>query len=250
MLLTGRLRFFRSLLRGGLTFGVGLASLVFSGCVSAPRVEADKVALRSARSIALLRVQEPRAIDVANMGGAAGAFGLVGGIAQGINNSNRTEEFVAALRERNHSFAGPLRAQLVEALQKDGYQVTVTDLHPAVASDKKSDDFSAIRVEEDLILLVWIGHTGYVSHPYSLQYEPWVLVSARLLDARTKRDLYWKSFTVGYDMKIKRVVNLPAAEHHKFKSHSDVMQRIDQAITGLVESHRLAVQAIASDLKR
>lgn len=247
-MLNHHLRFAKSLLRGMLALGVGVTSLVFSGCVSAPRIEADKAALKSARSIALLRVQEPRAVDVANLGGAAGAFGLIGGIAQGINNSNRTAEFATALRERKQTFAEPLRAKVVEALQKAGYQVTVTDQQPTLASDKKSDDFSAISVQEDLILLVWIGHTGYVSQPYSLHYEPWVLMSARLLDARTKRDLYWKNFTVGYDMKIKQVVNIPASERYKFKSHSDIMERLDEAIAGLVDSHNLAAQTIAAEL--
>jgi hypothetical protein len=57
---------------------------------------------------------------------------------------------------------------------------------------------------------VWIGHSCYVSQPYSLDFEPWVLVSARALDARTKRDVCWKTFSVGYNMKIKQVTHLPA----------------------------------------
>ncbi|MFH1499128.1 MAG: hypothetical protein ABII82_15030 [Verrucomicrobiota bacterium] len=233
-----------------LTFGSLLVSLIFSGCASAPRMEPDKTALKSASSIALLQVQEPRVVEVANIGGAAGAFGLVGGIAQGINNANRSKEFVSALSERKQSLAAPLMTRLVEALGKSGYQVSVSDQQPKQSTDKKSDDFSEITVNEDLILLVWIGHTGYISDSFSLSYEPWVLVTARALDARTKRDVYWKSFTVGHDMEINQVVNIPGDERYQFKSHSEIMDRVDEAITGLIESHNLAAEAIVDDLKR
>ena len=240
---------FKSSLRGILILGVFAASLGFTGCASVPRVEPDKAALKSVRSIALLRVQEPRAVEVANLGGAAGAFGLIGGIAQGVNNLNRTEDFVTALRESKRSLAEPFSAKLVEALKASGYQVTVSDQQPVPAADKKSDDFSAIRVNEDLILCVWIGHTGYISQPYSLSFEPWVLISARALDARTKRDLYWKTYSVGYDMKIKQVAHLPADPRYSYASHPEILKQIDDSITGLIESHNLAAQAIAADLQ-
>lgn len=230
-------------------FIVLTVSLAFSGCASVPRVEPDKAALKTARSIALLRVQEPKAVDVANLGGAAGAFGLIGGIVQGINNNNRTEEFMKALRERKHSFAEPLAQKLVESLQGAGYQVVITDQQPKPAADKKSDDFSAITVPEDLILLVWIAHTGYVSEPYSLHYEPWILLNAHALDARTKKTLYRKTFSVGYNIKIKQVTHIPADERYNFQSQPEIMKRLDEAITGLVDSHNLAALAISADLR-
>ena len=238
-----------SALRCAITFAVLATMLAFSGCASVPRVEPDKTALKSARTIALLRLQEPRAVEVANLGGAAGAFGVIGGIAQGINNSNRTEEFVTALRQRKISLAEPLTAKLVESLQKAGYQVNISDQQPKPSADKKSDDFSAISVQEDIILLVWIGHTGYISEPYSTYYEPWILLSARALDARTKRDLYWKTFCVGYKMKIDQATHIPAESRYKFKSQPEIMQRLDEAVAGLIESHNLAALAITADLK-
>lgn len=243
-------RLISSALRGALLFGVVAASLLFSGCASVPRIEPDRSALKAARSIALLRVHEPRGIDVANLGGAAGAFGIIGGIAQGVNNSNRTEEFVTALRQRNQSFGPPMTTKLVSLLKKAGYQVTVSDQYPKPSADKKSDDYSAILVKEDLILLVSIGHTGYISQPYSSSYEPWIMITARALDARTKRDVYWKSFTVGYEMKIKDAAHFPADARYTFKSQPEIMERIDEAIKGLVESHDLAAQAIVNDLSR
>lgn len=249
-MITQKAPFISSPLHGALVLGAMVLSLVFSGCASVPRVDPDKAALQSVRSIALLRVQEPRAVEVANIGGTAGAFGMIGGIVQAVNNGNRTEEFVSALRQRNQSLAEPLTIKLRDLLQEAGYQVNVSDQQPKPSTDKKSDDFSAITVTEDLILLVWIGRTGYISEPYSLSYEPWVFLTVRALDARTKRDVYWKSFTVGYNMKIKQAVNIPADARYRFKSHPEIMQRLDEAITGLIESHNLAAQAIVADLNR
>lgn len=239
----------KSSLRGVLVLGVLAASLAFTGCASVPRIEPDKAALKSVRTIALLRVQEPRTVEVANLGGAASAFGLIGGIAQGVNNMNRTEEFVTALRESKRSLAEPFSAKLVESLQAAGYHVTVSEQQPKPAAENKSDDFSTISVKEDLILCVWIGHTGYFSQPYSLSFEPCVLISARALDARTKRDLYWKTFSIGYDMKIKQVTNIPADPRYTYASHPEIMKQIDDSITGLIESHNLAARAIAADLR-
>jgi hypothetical protein len=128
--------------------------------------------------------------------------------------------------------------------------VTVAgDQKPKLAADGKSDDYSDVHVDADAILSIWFGVVGYMSSPYSTHYEPWVLVKARLLDAKTKKDIYFKTFCVGYKMKIENVVALPADPKYRYGSFDDLMAHTDDAAAGLVNCEEMVAKQIGSDLK-
>jgi len=89
---------------------------------------------------------------------------------------------------------------------------------------------------------------GYVSEPMSLRYEPWVVIKARMVDAKTKQDLYFKTFVVGWKMKIENAVVLPAPEEFRYKSFDEVKSRAPHAVTGLVRCGDLVAQQVGKDL--
>lgn len=227
-----------------------LIVLLFSGCASAPSIDADRAAVTRIKRIAVLAISEPTNVQVANIGGAAMGFGLVGGLIQGGVNASHSKQFVELLKTRKHSFAQPLEESLSQVLHDEGYEVTVVrDQKPTLSADGKSDDYSGVHVDADAILAVWFGVTGYMSAPNSLHYEPWVLIKARLLDAATKKDVYYKTFTVGYRMKIENVVSLPADPKYRYSSFDDLMARADDAAAGLKNCDDTVASRIALDLR-
>jgi hypothetical protein len=232
-------------------FGTGLLMLVLvmSGCASAPNVNMDKTAAARIKRVAVLAIPEPPQIQVANLGGGASAFGLIGGLVQGANNEQRAKEFTAQVRQQKLSVSEPLLAALERELKNDGFEVIIERTQkPKLAADGKSDDFSEIRIDADAFVTTWFGTAGYVSQPFSTKYEPWVLVKVRLLDAQTKKDLYFKTFVVGWKMKIDNVVYLPADPKYKYGSFDAVMSHVPEAMAGLEDCSRLIAKQVGRDL--
>ncbi len=230
--------------------GSTLAVLLLTGCVSVPNIEADKAATTQIKRIAVLGIHEPGNIQVANLGGGAMAFGAIGGLIQGVTNVDHSKQFVEVLKQQKQSLSEPLERAVTEALKADGFEVTVArDQKPKLAADGKSDDYSEVHVDADAILSVWFGVVGYMSAPNSTHYEPWVLIKARLLDAKTKKDIYFKTFCVGYKMKIENAVMLPADPKYRYKSFDDLMAHTSDAAAGLVNCEEIAAKQIGLDLK-
>lgn len=228
-----------------------LISLALAGCVSVPNIEMPHASASSIKRIALLKTPTPvpRNVLVMNMGGAAMAFGVVGGLVQGGTNANHSKQFAAVLA-KYPSLSEEMMADVERSLKADGYDVTVVrDQAPKPSADGKGDDYSAVHVDADAILSVWFGVVGYVSGPYSAHYEPAVIVKARLLDAKTKRDLYFKTFCVGYKMKIENAVMIPADPQYRFGSFDDLMARADDAVAGLLSCEKLTADRIGWDLR-
>jgi hypothetical protein len=234
-----------------LSLAVGsLTAALLAGCASVPKVEVDAAAATQIKRVAVLRVAEPTNVQVANLGGAAGAFGLVGGLIQGTTNADHSKQFVEALRQRKTSLSEPMLAAVTQSFKGDGFEVTVArDQKPKLAADGKSDDYSEVHVDADAILSVWFGVVGYMSAPNSTHYEPWVLIKARLLDAKTKKDIYFKTFCVGYKMKIENVMPLPADPKYRYGSFDDLMAHTSDAAAGLVDCGEIVAKRIGADLK-
>lgn len=226
------------------------ATLALCGCVSVPNVDANKAAMNQLKRITVLAIREPANIQIVNLGGAAGAFGAVGGLIQGLSNADHTKAFVTALAERKLSFNAPLLDAVQGALRQDGFEVSVDKTQwPKKAADGKGDDYSDLRVDSDAILIVWFNVVGYMSPPSSTHYEPWVIIKARLIDAKTKQDIYFKTFCIGYQTKVENAVFIPADPKYRYRSNEDLMANFLEAVGGIESCELLAARQVGDDLK-
>ena len=228
-----------------------LVSVAMAGCASVPNIEMLHASAAPIKRIALLQTLSPvpQRVLVMNMGGAAMAFGAVGGLIQGGVNADHSKQFAAILAKRP-ALSEEMMADVERSLKAVGYDVMVVrDQAPKQAADGKGDDYSGVHVDADAILSVWFGVVGYVSGGFSVHYEPSVLVKARLLDAKTKKDIYFKTFCVGYKMKIENAVMLPADTRFRFGSFDDLMAHADEAVAGLVSCEELTANRIGWDLR-
>lgn len=242
-----------SLIRSGhrnLWMACALA-LGLSGCASVPKIELDQNETQNIKTIALLNVAEPQSEQVANMGGSAALFGLVGGLIQGATNISHSKSYSKLVADRNIQFSPDIVKTITDQLTASGYQVIyLNDQKPAVGSDGKSDDFSSIHTDADAILAVWFTTIGYVSPPYSVNFQPWVAVRARLLDAKTKRDLYFKTFSGGYEMKVENSIYIPADSRYQYQSFGELTSAFNESVRGLKESACTIADYITKDLSQ
>lgn len=229
---------------------VGLIAVLLTGCTTLPQTNLTADSRSKLHSIAVLGVKEPKSEAVMNFGGAAAGFGLVGGLIQAGVNASHTSTYTKKVASDKVVFAPIVADGVTDRLTANGYQVVKLDGQDVkLAEDGKSDDYSGIHTDADAIMNVWITTMGYVSPPESTSFLPWVVVRARILDAKTKQDMYFKTFACGYNIKSNSVY-VDSAATYSYDSFGDLEKNFDQSIEGLQSCEKSIVAAIGKDLAR
>ena len=241
----------RSLLRiATVLCTLGISAFFFSGCASVADLPATNASLQPVHKITLLAVREPKRVGLDNLGGAAGAFGLLGAAVQIANNADNSKAFKAGIDQHHIVLNQPLMETLENGLKRGGYEVAVDTIQYPTAGPNGTDDFSAVKVDSDAILAVWFVSTGYFSSPRSLHYSPHVIMKALLIDAKSKVVLYDRTYNLGFEMKIRNIQNLEANPKYSYLSSTRVLDHIDEAATGLIESENQIAERINRDLAK
>jgi hypothetical protein len=226
-----------------LIFSIGI-----SACATVPKVDLDRQ--HAIKTVTMLKVVEPASQSVVNLGGAAGAFGLIGALAQNNLNEVHSKAYTVLVRQRNVTFASPFESDIAAQLRSAGFEVSSVDLRPVVQADGRTLDYAVIDVSGDAILHIWFTTLGYVSPPSKIAFQPWITVRVRLLDAKTKKDLYFKTFTCGYQPLADGIVHLNADPRFEYGAFDDLTSQVDQSISGLIACNRDIATQIAGDFAR
>ncbi|WP_175952231.1 hypothetical protein [Burkholderia sp. BCC0405] len=230
--------------------GCGLVATLLSGCVTLPNTDMNAEARQNLHSIAILEVNEPKRVAVVNLGGAAGGFGLIGALAQTAVNASHTSTYTDRVATGKIVFAPDIADGVTGRLTGNGYQVVKLDGQKVkLADDGKSDDYSAIQTDADAIMNVWFTSFGYVSPPNRPDYIPWVVIRARILDAKTKQDIYYKTFACGYDIKANSV-HIDSDFAYTYGSFSDLEKNFDKSVEGIKSCEKSVADMIGQDLAR
>jgi hypothetical protein len=229
---------------------VVLSTLMLTACASVPNVALDKAHRAPIKSVALLGVSESQNIQVRQIYGVASLAGVVGGLVEGSIQAKRAQQLVQALNDKHIKFGDVIVAELQKDLAQAGITVEyMPDKKPMVAADGKTDDYSAIVTDKDAILNVWFGATGFVdAAQFSSQYQPWVVVNARLVDPKTRAIIYQKTFQVGYQAPIAHVEAVTLDPKYLYGDFDDLMSKIDSGIEGLSSGDALVAARITSDI--
>ncbi|KVH12685.1 hypothetical protein SB394_10365 [Burkholderia sp. BCCIQ04A] len=230
--------------------GCGLLVTLLSACTTVPNTDMTPEARQKLHSIAMLDVIEPKRVAVVNFGGAAAGFGLIGALAQGAVNASHTSTYTDHVAAGKILFAPDIADGVAGRLTGNGYQVVKLDGQKVkLADDGKSDDYSAIQTDADAIMNVWFTSFGYISPPQQLDYIPWVVIRARILDAKTKQDLYYKTFACGYDVKANSV-HIDSDFAYTYGSFSDLEKNFDKSVEGIKSCEKSVADMIGQDLAR
>ncbi|MBR7972237.1 hypothetical protein KDX01_03760 [Burkholderia vietnamiensis] len=230
--------------------GCGVLATLLSGCTTLPNTDMKPEARQTLHSIAMLDVAEPKRVEVLNLGGAAAGFGLIGAIAQGAVNASHTNTYMGHVAAGKIVFAPDIAAGVTDRLAGNGYQVVKLDGQKVkLAEDGKSDDYSGIQTDADAIMNVWFTSFGYISPPNDPDYIPWVVIRARILDAKTKQDIYFKTFACGYDIKANSA-HIDSDFAYAYGSFSDLEKNFDKSVEGIKSCEKSVVDMIGDDLAR
>jgi hypothetical protein len=227
---------------------LGLIAVLLSGCAGLPKTDLSADNRSKLHSIAILDVKEPKTESVVNLGGAAAGFGLIGGLVQAGVNSAHTSTYTEKVASKKIVFAPIIADGVIDRLNADGYHVVKLDGQDVKQTDDgKSEDYSGIKTDADAIMNVSINTMGYLSPPESAMFVPWVIVRARILDAKTKQDMYFKTFACGYDVK-SNSVHIDSSDTYSYGTFGSLEKNFDQSIEGLQSCEKSIVTAIGMDL--
>lgn len=198
------------------------------------------------RSIAIVNVAEPSSEQILNVGTALGPSSDTTLSQPHVENSTAYTQMLAA---RKTLFAPDLVKTLSAALTEDGYRVTyLPDQRAFVSADGKSEDFTQVHTDADAILVIRFTGAGYVSSPLERSYQPWITLSARLLRNGNRKELYFKTFSGGYQMTADSAVSLPSSSRYRYLYFRDLTTSVDQSIQGLRDSVTDIASYLAKDL--
>ncbi len=219
-----------------------IASVALTACVSPEKVDLDKAAGAKIKKIALLKVNESQDISVMNEGDRN--FG------RGSARETNSKILQLAINERKILMGPLMSAKIKEEFLKKGIEVSyLENQNTKFSADEKSVDYSLIETDVDAILHVWFDVTGYASPLHSTEYEPWIQVGAKLVDARSKQVLYYRIFKSGYGKSHKDIYDVGYNKKYRFGSFDLLMRNADEAIEGILNSHRMTATKIAEQIK-
>ncbi|MES2489368.1 MAG: hypothetical protein V4607_06205 [Pseudomonadota bacterium] len=234
-------------------FAVTTIALCLMGCSIIPKFGSSKappppppVVHKPIRSIAIVSVTEPQSEQILTVGTALGASDNTTLTQPRIDNSKTYTQLLAA---RNTLFGPDVVKTLSKALSASGYSVTyLADQRSFPTADGKTEDLSQIRTDADAILVIRFTGAGYVSSPRELSYQPWITASARLIRAVTKDELYFKTFSGGYQMTADSAVDLPSSSKYRYPYFKDLTASVDESILGLKASANDIAVYLGNDL--
>lgn len=216
------------------------AALCLAGCSYLPKIGVlaplapPPEPPKPVRSITIVHIAEPQSEQILNVGTALGSSSDTTLSQPRIENSTTYTQMLAA---RKTLFVPDLVNTISTSLKDDGYSVTyLPDQRAFVTADGKSEDFTQVHTDADAILVIRFTGAGYVSSPLERSYQPWVTLSARLLRRSNQEELYFKTFSGGYQMTTDSSVSLPSSSRYRYLYFHDLTASVDQSIQGLRES--------------
>lgn len=215
-----------------------------TGCVSTPRMEFDRRTSGPIKKISVVVSRSPKKIEVINYGVLMGG-GLVGGLLQSSVNAAHGDDLERAVTETSHSLAQGLLDATAQSLKKDGFEVVLVDSPPT------ETPLAQIKVQgsPDAILELSFDRIGYFSGQHSLQYGPFLKMSAHLVTGSNRRDLYQKTFTAGEDFIVPHAEKVWYSPKYRYGSFAELTEHAREAIEGLAACEKEVAEKIGDDLK-
>jgi len=226
-----------------------LAALALSGCGASVPVKVGQQSLSGIRTVAIVKVPEPREYTVIDKGSPAGAMGAVGGAAIAMEANKNQKGLLGALARTKFSFADELTAELQATLRKLGYQTKVVS---AQRSDphKLLGEYSALTTSnDDAVLDVSTKGAGYATQHWltSPFWRPEAHVEVALYSRNAGELVYDESFMYGYHNPFISATNLDAPVAYQFANKAAMEATSDERlISGLKDAAKAIANAVAA----
>lgn len=212
----------------------------------------DREAARSIHTVALLPPDDPAVgvNPVNNIAGVPGPMaGLVGALLAPGGGAEQSEAVDRQFKQRNLHVGWEFTDQIEAALRSNGYRVVRVE---GIRRDDKGhllDSYEQLKVDTDAILDVSVPVAGFYDKPLA-PYYPNLVLHARLVDAKSKRELFSDRFVYGGITSLypERVVE--AESKYSFWDRDDIAKSPEKAEEGMRVGIASLVELLRKKLAR
>ena len=202
------------------------------------------------KSIALIRVSEPREISVMGKGSIAMALGALGAAAVALDAHANSKGLLGAIARSKFSFSEQLTQDLASALAERGIKSRLINVGRNGRPDKLLDDYSPITAEgAEAILDVSLVTLGYATEHFlfSPHWRPEVNALVALARAGTNERIYEQRIMYGLHNPFLSAAKLHAPSQYQF-ANQEAMEAAEDAM--LIGGLKDASKAIAAHVAK
>lgn len=226
-----------------------VATLLLGACVGpVPKIDAPLERLVEIKSIAVVKVPEPKTYTVFNMGHPGMAFGLIGGLVAAADQSSKQDTLSAAYKAQGTAINTLLVKQLATRLEAQGYAVTEQDAPWVEANGGYTLAFDKLESPADAILVVSPTMVGFVSPPRVGVYLPTITSVVVLLGKDKTKPIYRGYHSAGWKPLADGWRNTEAKT--TFPDFAALMADTKASASRLEKSASDIADSVAQDLKR
>jgi hypothetical protein len=226
---------------------------ILISCASVPNVPLDKGRAAEIKSIAVLKIPEPNHFAIRDFYTLANLAGPIGGAVHASTESDWAKAFLEnVVQPRQFKFGAAMEQELTRSLGSAGYSVQIISGQKVKkANDGKTDDFSEVATDQDAILAVWFGPTGFTSSAkLSTEFQPSVIVNVELVDAKSKAIIMRRTVVYGYKTKIDGAEFIDADPKYQFGNFDDLIARKDLALEAMSAGLKTSAELITKDIRQ
>ncbi|HEV8547684.1 MAG TPA: hypothetical protein VGQ57_01630 [Polyangiaceae bacterium] len=152
------------------------------------------------------------------------------------------------LTEQRHFLGRRLSDALVIYLRQAGFRVTRHELRRPLGRSvtKIERDDSGIDSKGDALLEVSLERAGYLT--LGRGYVPWLFITARLLESRSRRLLSAGQFSYGADITLDDVDHIASDRRYRYSDFDALTDHAEDAARGLTVGLPLVARRIVSEL--
>jgi hypothetical protein len=232
-------------------FVMGLLALMMAGCGS------NKVTVRPettshVRTIALIKVDEPKAYVAQDFGNPGMMFGAVGGAVAGSSSANAGKSVNQIASEANFSAGQRLTTLLQQRLTAVGYKVKLVEVTREKGHELLEKYDSVDVTGTDAILDIAIVSVGYATeHPMmSPHWRPASQIKVAMLDSRKHNTIFADKYMYGYHNPFMSGTDLDAPKAYHFDDKEMLFKDSKKLLDGMEQSLIAVADQIASTLKK
>lgn len=223
-------------------------AIVLATTVAACGTPLDRDAARSIRTIALIPADDPN-VGINPVNNIAGVPGYMGGavgflLAPG-GGGEQSKAVNSQMNESGLRIGTEFTSHVENALKKNGYTVIRLEAVHRDNSGKLIDNYDKIDVDADAILDINVPVAGYYDKPFS-PYYPTLVLAARLVDRKSKRELFSNMFSYGGTTSLYPDKVIEADSKYSFWHRDDIAKSPSKTI----EAFRVGIAGLTELLRR
>jgi len=225
-----------------------LAFLSLTGCIAVPKQAFDPVKHNNIHTIGITNIEYNQKVGIRRFNPLFIIIGSSGLVMQALAQEEKSSRYMARIGDFPQQCAQVIRRQLQHDLISRGYVVVQTDkdFWPTMKQVQKQA-LPAL----DALLRIKVKRIGFRAGGAYAPYRPSIMLSAKLIDIRSRKVLYEDTIAIGYkpsDMRM-TILKLPSGKQ-TYPTLNSLLADAETSTQGIVRAMHIAVGQIATDLKQ